>query len=140
MGFWTAMKHIGRGEFRYGFDAAFIPEEEIERSEDLDRRLNELNMQDRDEGQMTDAEFRDRQARISANAFPSYDSSGRIFDQGTDPWSGFKEGLGDGVTNIKQAVTATTSTVFGAVPWQLWAVLGVYIFIMAAPYLLRRKA
>jgi hypothetical protein len=139
MGLGTAWGHLWSGEFRYAFDSAFIPDSEIDRSQKTDEALRALNIKQLEDDKITETEFRNRQARLSGSAFPSYDDDGRIFDQGTDPWSGFEEGLGDGVSNIKNAMTATTSKIFGSVPWQIWAVVGVYVLVMLAPYFLPKK-
>jgi len=140
MGLPSAWKSFVHGNFSDAVNYAFVDEDNIQMGTKADRALEQMANEDYLDGSITDQEYKNRLARYNANANPTYDNSvGGIFDQGNSPVDGFKEGLKEGANNIKRTIQDTanglTGFVFGAIPWQLWAALAVYLIIITWPFL-----
>lgn len=143
MGLWSATKALFRGEPGQAADYIFVDEETIAASNEADRKLDELNRKKREEGSITEQEYRERLARLTNNAFPDFvtdtGETGRLFEQpGTNPSLGFAEGLEEGATNIRKTVSNAINESVGftlkLIPWQVWVVAGGYLLFITAPY------
>jgi hypothetical protein len=143
MGLWTATKALFSGRPGDAADYLFVDEETIKASNEADRKLDELNRKKREEGSLTEIQYRERLARLTNNAFPDFVTDtgerGKLFEQpGTNPSLGFNEGLKEGATNIRKALSKAFNKGAGLtlqlVPWQVWAVAAGYLLFITAPY------
>ena len=143
MGLWTATKALFSGRPSDAADYLFVDEETIAASNETDRKLDELNRKQREDGEITEQEYRARLARISNNAFPDFKTDmgerGHLFEQpGTNPSLGFAEGLKDGASNIRRtisdAINETVGFTFKLIPWQVWVIALGYVVFITAPY------
>lgn len=143
MGLWSATKSLFSGKPDEAFDQLYVDEETIAAGNASDRANDDLNRKNWESGKVTEQEYRASLARITNNAFPDFVNSdgehGRLYEQpGTNPSAGFAEGLGDGARNIRttvsDAINGTVGFTFKLVPWQLWAVLGIYLAFITLPY------
>lgn len=130
----SSLGALFRGNFREAVDYAFVPQSEVDRSADLDNRLQRLVADDLAAGTVTDAEANASFARLQENAFPY------IFQQpGTSPSLGLLEGVQEGAENISSGVRRVTGDVFGftlkTIPWQIWVVLLIVGFVYILPFI-----
>lgn len=143
MGLWDSTKALFSGRPGDAADLLFVDGETVDASNEADRKLDQLNRSQWEAGKITEQDYRERLARLTNNAFPDFVTDtgerGRLFEQpGTNPSAGFMEGLGDGARNIRttvsDAINGTVGFTFKLVPWQLWAVLGIYLAFITLPY------
>jgi hypothetical protein len=140
MGLTSAWKSFVHGNFSDALNYAFVDEELVQSGMKADRALEQMANEDYIEGAITDQEYKNRLARYNVNANPTYDNSvGGIFDQGNSPIDGLKQGAAEGARNIKRTIqeasNGLTGFVLGAIPWQLWVALAVYLLIVTWPFL-----
>jgi len=91
------------------------------KADDEIRRLNAIKI---DDGTYTKAQADKINADFSTDATFTTDESARdSIDQQ------FAEGLGDGVDNIKRAVNGTFTGILGSIPWSVWLIVAVLIFV-----------
>lgn len=93
----------------YGVDL----DEEQARQNELDAALARENKRDLDAGVWDQATF----DRAEANRIGS-----RIEDVHGQVNAAFREGLNDGVDNVRGAIGSTISFPFRLIPWQLWLI------------------
>ena len=108
------------------FGYAYISQDEIDRGRTADSRLEEVNRQAFERGVWDEATYADVRARAEAGNMQSV-----IENPDSSPWSGFKEGAAEGAANmqgtIKSALAAPFNFTLGAIPWQVWLVVGVFV-------------
>lgn len=127
MSFGEAWKSWRRGE---GWDSTFgylyLSQEEIDRGRNLDNRLDASNRAAFERGTITQDQFDASSRRLSESQFGNL-----LTDPNSSIWGGFKEGWQEGADNvqgvIKKGLAAPINFTFGAIPWQVWAAVGVYI-------------
>ena len=106
----------------WGLVDIFAPGE-TERAAELDRRNAELNAQRRSMGLMTQEQSDAQEARFNDN--PEANNAAIV--------DGFVEGAREGAAAtadaIKGSIAAPLNFAFRAIPWQLWAVGAVALFL-----------
>jgi hypothetical protein len=105
-----------------GFDL----DEEQRRNDELDQQLAALNQAKRQDGSWTDEEFAQAEAhRIASN---NKDIAGDVSEV-------FNKSIEDSVSSAASVTKGVLKTpfnfLFGAIPWQLWLVAAVALFIYA---------
>lgn len=118
------LKAWGRGEFSKGLDYLFIDQADVDAGRLADNRLEQLNRKAFDQGLWTDEEWAGISKRM---ADAKYDN--QVAE--SSPWSGFQEGFAEGAANvqdtIKKGIAAPLNFTLGAIPWQVWAVAGLFL-------------
>ncbi len=122
-----AWKSWNRGEvWEKSFGYLYLSQDEIDRGRALDNRLDASNRVAFERGLVSEKQYQESTARLAdaslANLLTNPDSS---------PWQGFQEGAAEGAKSmqegIKKGLAAPFNFTFGAIPWQVWLVLGGYI-------------
>jgi hypothetical protein len=96
------------------------PEADQARAAEADRRLAELNQQKRE----TYGE--DWFAQTEANL-----ERGRVENAEADVNQAFSDGWNEGVANIREGIGDTVSLPFRLIPWQVWGLAAVALFVWA---------
>jgi hypothetical protein len=108
------------------FDRLFLSQEDINRGVSADAQLKRLNAENRDRGIITDAQLDDMNDRIDSTSLP-----GMLSDPSTSTYGGFKEGLAEGASNIRNAagevINSTIGTGFRLIPWQAYVIGGLFL-------------
>lgn len=108
-----------------------VDRENIRAGQEAERRLAALNAQ--------------KEARTGK----PYVTSGKdvplsvmMTDPKTSVAGGFKEGLAEGATNIRQnvggAIGTTFATTLSLIPWQVWVAGGIWLYLQANPGALQK--
>lgn len=121
---WRAFR---RGEsWNNVFGYAVVSQEEIDRGRAADSRLQELNQEKFDSGKWNAQQYADSNARLHASSLDEL-----ISNPDSSPWAGFKDGLEEGVANVQSGIKGTLAApinfTLGSIPWQIWALVGLYV-------------
>lgn len=132
MGFTSAFNSWTDGNWTEGFNFLLIPEAAIEgdraATQGLVASAQDLYLR----GVITQAEMQKRVNQITLDG----NYTERFKDPNLSPSLGFAEGLQEGVNDIKGALNSATGFTLAAIPWQIWAVLGVAGALYLLPLLL----
>lgn len=116
-----------RGEgFERSFGYLWLSQEDIDRGRDATNKLDELNRKAFEVGKINDQEYQERTARLH-----STDVENLLTDPNSSPLQGFKEGFEEGAANvqsaIKETIRAPITFGLGAIPWQAWLIVGLFV-------------
>lgn len=108
------------------FGYAVVSQETIDSGRAADSRLLELNRAAFEKGTWNEEQYLASNARLHTSSMEEL-----ISNPDSSPWQGFQEGLAEGAANvqggIKKTLAAPFNFTFGAIPWQIWAAVGVFL-------------
>jgi hypothetical protein len=122
--FWRALSRGDGWEKSFGY--LTLSQDEIDRGRDLDNKLDQVNRVAFERGLVSQADYDKTSARLAQSSMDVL-----LENPDSSPWAGFKEGWKEGADNIQSGIKKTLAAPFnftlGAIPWQVWLLVGGYI-------------
>lgn len=98
-------------------------DEEQRRSDAADAELARLNAEALERGRISQESYEQREANREAGAINVVDSVNDEFK------AGLAEGLSNVTSGVKNTLSGTIGTIFGTIPWSVWLLAAVALFI-----------
>lgn len=130
-----AAKSLFNGDFQESFNYLFVPAGEVAKAQETTDALTKITQQEEVKGIITPEEG---QRRINAIAMSS-DYKALFAIPEYSPVAGFTDSLQKSQADIKSALGGGVNAIFGTIPWQIYALLGVAIFIYLLPLFIARR-
>jgi len=126
MGFWSAIKAVGTGDFSNAGNYLFTSEDDIATKIEVDNAQDALVKQRQAAGLISEDKALGYLNDIQRNAFPV------LWAEGGGPTQAFTD-------SIKESVAKFPSSLAGKVPWYVWVILVLALLVYLAPFLPRRR-
>jgi hypothetical protein len=138
MGLWSAIKSVGKGEFKEGANFLFMDEDAIATTNEVSNAQEALVKERHEKGLISDAKAGAYLSEIQRNAYPY------LFDEYGGPSDAFTESIKTDLTvtwpnKIRDVIDGTvggaSKFLLRAIPWYIWIILLIALAIYISPYL-----